>query len=249
MNWWIKMNEELKELIVNKTINEIFSNNIEELFNKNFFFSLNYRLRQIINEDERKECFYRIVIEIIDHYKNDIDFLFMGRIGIEYIFYYFEGIVNYIPKNKLTEFDNYLRETVVHSKSLLDLLLINLINYTILHTDFLAQAKFYEYIDYFTSLLSKLKLLSLIKDLSPSFLEEAIENSQYANVYQFKETIDCIIISIMLLNFDKAKDYIHLLQLEDSIMELKDSPCKLLNTLTEEQKDIFFSYGILQELL
>ena len=244
------MNEELKELIVNKTINEIFSNNMEEFFNKNFFCSLNYRLRQIINEDERKECFYRIVIEIIDHYKDNIDFLFMGRIGIEYIFYYFEEIVNYIPKDKLTEFDNYLRKTVIHSKNLLDLLLINLINYTILHyTDFFAQAKFYEYIDYFTSLLSKLKILSLIKDLSPSFLEEAIENSQYVNVYQFKETIDCIIISIMLLNVDKAKDYIHLLQLKNSIMELKDSPCKLLNTLTEEQKDIFFSYGILQEIM
>ena len=243
------MNEELKELIVNKTINEIFSNNKEELFNKNFFFSLNYRLRQIINDDERKECFYRIVIEIIDHYKDDLDFLFMGRIGIEYIFYYFEGIVNYIPKDKLTEFDNYLRETVIHSKKLLDLLLINLINYTILHTDFLAQAKFYELIDYFTSLLNKFKILSSIKDLSPSFLEEAIGSSPYANVYQFKETIDCIVISIMLLNFDKAKDYIHLLQLENSIISLKNSPCKLLNTLTEKQKEIFFSYGVLQEIM
>ena len=243
------MNEEKKKLIVNKIINEILSNNKEELFNKNFFFSLNYRLRQIINNDERKECFYRIVIEILNHYKDNIDFLFMGRIGIEYVFYYFEGIDNYIPEDKLTEFDNYLRETVVHSKCFLDLLLINRIQHTILYTDLLSQTKFYELIDYFTSLLNKLKILSLIKNLSPSFLEETIKNSQYANNYQFKETIDCIIINIMILNFDKSKDYIHLLQLEDSIMELKDSPYKLLSTLTEEQKEIFFSYGILQELL
>ena len=244
------MEQGLKELFVNKTINEVLSDE-EGIFYKAFFPTLDHKLEQIIDKNDREEICYLIAIELLNRYKNNINFLFRGKVGIETVFFYFEGFNQYLAKDKQDSFNDYLRKTIVHSKNFFDLLLINFINHTMAKMSIAAymQLKFCEQVNYFTDILDKFNLLPLLKELNPDSIETVIKNSQYTNLYQFKEAVDCILVIMMLQDISNAKDYVHLLQLKDSIMELKDSPCKLLNTLTEEQKDIFFSYGILQEIM
>lgn len=242
------MKQGLKEIFVNKIISEVLSDD-EGIFYTGFFSTLDSKLEQIIDKNDREEIRYLIVIELLNRYKNNIDFLFRGKVGIETVFSYFEGFNQYLAKDKQDSFNDYLRKTIVHSKNFFDLLLINFINYTMAKMSIVDILNFCEQVNYFTSLLDKFNLLPLIKELNPNSIETVIKDSQYINLYQFKETVDCILIIIMLQDISNVRNYVHLLQLKDSIMELKDSPCELLNTLTEKQKDIFFSYGILQEFI
>ena len=196
---------------------------------------------KIIMNYEHK-LYFPIIKELLD--KNDITYYFKNR-TLEHVITFFKNIQPYIPENDKEKFTEYINQVIVKPTNLFELVVYTRVKLMLERKLFSIALS--DEVDYFYFILKESNLLPYFKKLSPIEIKETLDLDKFKPLNKYP--IDALLVILIILNFNKINEYISLLRESDSIICLKDSPCKLLNTLTEKQKDIFFSYGILQELL
>ena len=205
----------------------------ENAFDENF-------IENIVNYEP--ELYFPIIKELLD--KNDITYYFKNR-TLEHVITFFKNIQPYIPKNDKEKFTEYINQVIIKPTNLFELIVYNHV-YLMLKRRLFSIALSDE-VDHYYFILKESNLLPYFKELSPIEIKETLDLDKFKPLNKYP--IDALLVILIILNFNKINEYILLLRESDSIICLKHSPCKLLNTLTEKQKDIFFSYGVLQELL
>ena len=205
----------------------------ENTFDENF-------IKNIVNYEP--ELYFPIIKELLD--KNDITYYFKNR-TLEHVITFFKNIRLYIPENDKEKFTEYINQVIVKPTNLFELIV-----YT--HVHFMLKKRLFsiaisDEVDHFYFILKESTLLPYFKKLSPIEIKETLDLDKFKPLNKYP--IDALLVILIILNFNKINEYIVLLSESDAIICFKNLPCKLFNTLTEEQKDIFFSYEILQELL